>query len=84
MGINMNNADFISELSKRANISEEDSVRIIEIIEENFLVGNKNKDKITELLITELNFDNQKADEIYDVLGDILAGGIKEKIKNLF
>ena len=80
----MNNAEFIKELSQKTNISEEESVKIIEIIEENFLVGNKNKDNITELIMSELNIDGQKADEIYDVIGDILAGGIKDKIKNIF
>ena len=47
-------------------------------------MGNKNKDNITELIMSELNIDGQKADEIYDVIGDILAGGIKDKIKNIF
>ena len=80
----MNKEGFIKELSKKINISEEQTKAINEVLENNFLIGKKNKDKIITELKDKLKIDEKKANEIYEKASDIIKDGLIDKIKNPF
>ena len=51
----MNKSQFINELSKKTNYSIEDCTRINSILEDNFIISRKSKDKIVSSLMSEFN-----------------------------
>lgn len=53
-------------------------------MERNFLIGNKNKQKIIDQLIDKLNINKDKAEEIYNISNNIISLSIKEKLKHPF
>lgn len=80
----MNKQGFIKELVKQTNLSENECIIINDCLEENFLIGKKNKEKTINLLIERLNIDEKKANEIYNISSSIMANAIKDKIKHPF
>ena len=80
----MNKTGFIKELSKQTKLSENECILINDCLEENFIIGKKNKQKTIDLMIEKLNYDEEKADEIYNIASSIIATQIKEKIKHPF
>lgn len=80
----MNKTGFIKELSKQTKLPENECIIIDECIEENFIIGKKNKEKTINLLIEKLNYDEERANEIYNIASSIIATQIKEKIKHPF
>ena len=80
----MNKQGFIKELVKQTNMSENECILINECLEENFLIGKKNKEKTINLLIEKLNINEEKANEIYNIASSIIATSIKDKIKHPF
>lgn len=84
MVLKMNKAGFIKELSKKTGYNEEICEKINEIVEETFIVGKNNKEKMVTKFIEKLNVDEAKADEIYETVSSIIVGSIKEKIKHPF
>ena len=80
----MNEADFIQEIMKQANLSEDQGDIVNQIFQENFIAGNKNKEVIVNLLAEKLGVDKAQADQIYTIAAGILASGILDKIKGLF
>lgn len=84
MVIQMNKSGFIKELSNRTNYSIEECTKINEIIERNFIISKQSKDKIISSLISELNYSEEQADNIYNISVEIITKAIKEKIKHPF
>lgn len=80
----MNKKGFIKELSKQLNIKEEEAKKINNIIENNFIIGKKNKDKIINELKEKLNIDEKEANQIYTKAADIIKDALKDKLKNPF
>lgn len=80
----MNKKEFIKELSKLMNYDEEKCTIINSVLEDNFIIGKKNKDKIINELVSKLNIDTTKANEIYNNAINLLTTEIKKKIINPF
>ena len=80
----MNKTYFIKTLSEKTKLSEKDCLVINSIIEDHFIIGKKNKEKIIEDLVNKLNLDEKKADEVYTTAMDIISSSIKNKIKHPF
>lgn len=80
----MNKKEFIKELSKLTNYDEEKCTIINSVLEDNFIIGKKNKDKIISELVSKLNIDTTKANEIYNNAINLLTTEIKKKIINPF
>ena len=80
----MNKNDFIQELVKQANIDPSQGNIVNEIFESNFIAGNKKKNAIVSLISEKLGVDEAKADEIYNIAAGMIAGGVMDKIKNIF
>ncbi len=76
----MNAEDFINKLSQETGLDKSQSQGVNEILESTFLVGNKNKDTITQLIRDKLGVDESKADMIYNAAIGIITSGIIDKI----
>lgn len=80
----MNETDFIQELMKQANLSEDQGGQVNDILQSTFLAGNKNKETIVNLIAERLGVDAAKADQIYNIAIGLIASGALDKVKGLF
>ena len=60
------------------------ATKIANLLEDNFIIGKKNKEKTINHLIEELNISEEEADNIYNVSSSIIVGEIKNKLKHPF
>lgn len=84
MVMKMNKKEFIEVLQGKTNLSNKECEIINNILESNFIIGKKNKDKIVSDLQIELNIENEKAENIYDISMDIISSALKDKLKHPF
>ena len=80
----MNKSEFIKELSKQTKYDEEKCTLINSIIEDTFIIGKRNKEKMIERFKNELNFEESQAEKIYETVMNILGNEIKNKLKHPF
>ena len=84
MVMKMNKTGFIKELQERTRLSENDTIVVASILDDYFVFGKKNKDKIVNAIKEKLNLPCDKADEIYNIAMSIISSNIKDKIKHPF
>lgn len=84
MVIKMNKTEFIKELSKHTGYDEEKCNLINSIIEDTFIIGKKNKEKMIKNFENRLNFDENEATKLYEIVMNIIGTEIKTKIKHPF
>lgn len=80
----MNKNGFIKELSKQTGYDEEKCILINNIIEDHFIFGRKDKDKIIQDLQVRANLSENDAENVYDISMKIITEGIKNKVKHPF
>jgi len=80
----MNKKEVLNLLKERTGLTEDECLKVNELIESNFIVGRKSKEKIISLLQENLCVDAKKVDDIYNAVMEIIASGIKEKLKHPF
>ena len=80
----MNKMGFIKELSKQTGYDEQKCILINDIIENYFIFGRKNKDKIIKDLQINASLNEDDAENIYDISMKIITGEIKNKLKHPF
>lgn len=80
----MNKAGFISKLSERLGCDEAKSTLINSVIEDHFILGKNNKEKIVADLIEKVGVSQEEADKIYDTAMEIFAKEVKDKILHPF
>lgn len=80
----MNKTGFIKELSKQTGYNEEKSILINNIIENYFIFGRKNKEKIIKELQINASLSEDDAENIYDIAIKIITEEIKNKLKHPF
>ena len=80
----MNKHGFIKELSKQTNLSLEECTNINNILEDCPIFGKNNKENTIKQFMERLNYDEEKANEIYNQISSIITTQIKEKIKHPF
>ena len=78
----MNKSGFIAALQAKTNYEEEKCIIINNILENHFLVGKKNKEKIIDELERELNITREESETIYDISMTIIKNGVQEKLKH--
>lgn len=76
----MNKAGFIEELAKKTNLDAGQASQVNDILEGTSLLGNKNKDKIIQLVVEKLGVSEQQADQIYNASMEILKDAVVDKI----
>ena len=84
MVMKMNKHKFIEELSKQTNLDINTCTIINSIFEDNFFISKSSKGKIIEELISTLNIDEDKANEIYDIAKTIMKEAIKYNLLHPF
>ena len=80
----MNKQEVIEKLQKELKYDDEKCININKIIEETFLIGRKNKQKMIDRFIEEVNVNDDEANKIYETFMDIISKGLKEKLKHPF
>ena len=83
MVMKMKKSKFIKRLKEETDYSEDRCVLVNDILENNFIIGRKNKQKIINDLILK-NFTEDEAENIYDISINIIMSEIKNKIKHPF
>lgn len=80
----MNKKDFIEKLSKETSYNEEKCNLINSIIEDTFIIGKKNKENMIVKFKERLEIEDQEATKLYEIVMQIIAAGIKDKLKHPF
>lgn len=80
----MNKEKFIKELESITELDNEKCTIINNILENNFIVGKKNKEKIVSDIADELTVTKEEADKIYELAMSIIGSQIKDKLKHPF
>ena len=84
MVMRMNKTDFIKELSNKTGYNEDMCLQINNIIEDTFLIGKKNKEKMINDFKNKLNINEEEANKIYETAMNIISSEIKNKLKHPF
>ena len=80
----VNKTKFINELEKETQLSTEECLIINDVLENNFIIGKKNKNKIITSLIEKLNINYKESEKIYNTSMKIILNSIKRKLKHPF
>lgn len=84
MVMNLNKTEFIKTLSCKTGLSIKDTEIINKILEDNFFVSKKNKDKIASEISKKLDIKIKDATNIYEAAKSLLNEEIKRKCKHPF
>lgn len=84
MVMKMNKTEFIQKLARTLSYPEEKCIIINDILESHFFLSKKNKDKIIEALIDQLEIEKDEATNIYETAVKIINEEIKHKLKHPF
>ncbi len=77
----MNKTGFINEISKQLSYSKEKCIMINDILENNFFISKRNKDKIVDEFMQKLKASSEEAIKIYDTAVKIIKDEVKNKLK---
>ena len=80
----MNKRGFIKKLKEKTHLKEEQCIVINSIIEDTFLIGKRNKDKMIQEFIKQLKISEEEANEIYCISIGIISSEIKNKLRHPF
>ena len=80
----MNKTNFIKELSKQTKYNEEKCILINNVIENYFIFGRKNKDRIIKDLQIKVNLSEEDSENVYDISMGIIIKEIKYKLRHPF
>ncbi len=78
----MNKNEFINILSKKTKLSLKDTELVNNILENNFFISKKNKDKIISEIVINLNISIEEATTIYNIAKDIINSELRNKLKH--
>lgn len=79
MEMKMNKEEYIKVLIEKTNRSEEECTVLNQIIENHFIVGKNNKEKIINDIIQKLQVEYKEADELYNICIESVLKGIFKK-----
>ncbi len=80
----MNKTGFIKELSKQTGYNEEKCILVNNIIENYFIFGKKNKERIIKDLQVKATLSEDDAENVYDISMKIITVEMKDKLKHPF
>lgn len=80
----MNKEKVIEELEKVTGLDNDKCTIINSILEDHFIIGKSNKEKIVSDIIEKLSVTREKAETIYESAMSIIGNGIKNKLKHPF
>lgn len=80
----MNKEAVVKELEKVTGLSNEKCIIINNILENHFIIGKKNKEKIIKDIIEQLQITHEDSEKIYESAMSIIEIGLKDKLKHPF
>ena len=80
----MNREKFIERLSNQADLTKEKAILVNDILENNFFISKRYKDKIISEIVLSLNININEATKIYEIAKYIIGSEIKNKLKHPF
>lgn len=80
----MNKEKFVEKLESVTGLDREKCNTINSILENNFIIGKKGKEKIVQDICEKLSVTSLEAEKIYESSMSIVGTGIKEKLKHPF
>ena len=80
----MNKKEVIKKLGEVTNLSVEKCIIINDILEEHFIIGKNNKEKIISDISEKLETTREESENIYELAMSIIGSGIKDKLKHPF
>lgn len=80
----MNKTYFLKQLQEKTNLSEKDTIVVSDILDDYFVFGKKNKEKIVNAIKEKLDLTDERSDEIYNIAMSIISSNIKDKLKHPF
>lgn len=80
----MNKEKFIRELENVTGLDNNKCTIINSILEDHFIIGKNNKEKIINDIMNQLQITNEKAQNLYESVMSIIGTGIKDKLKHPF
>lgn len=80
----MNEEKLIKELEKVTGLDSDKCIIINNILENHFIIGKNNKEKIINDIMIQLQTTNEEAETIYESAMSIIGTGIKDKLKHPF
>ena len=80
----MNREKFIERLSNQADLTKEKAILVNDILENNFFISKRYKDKIISEIVLNLNININEATKIYEIAKAIIGSEIKNKLKHPF
>lgn len=78
----MNKTGFIKDLSKQTGYDEEKCILINDIIDNYFIFGRKNKDRIIQDLQIKASLSEDDSENVYDIAMKIITREMKNKLKH--
>ena len=80
----MNKSDFIKQLSEKLGYDEGKCAIINSVLEDHFIIGKNNKEKMLTDLMEKLGIGQEEANKIYNVVAETVTGNIKDRITGIF
>ena len=80
----MNKEKVIKKLEDITGLDNEKCIIINNILESNFIVGKKNKEKIVFDMAEQLGLTIEEAEELYESVMSIIGAEIKNRLKHPF
>lgn len=80
----MNKTEFIKLLSYKTKLDLEDAEIVNKILEDNFFISRKNKNKIVNEIVLKLNINIDDATNIYESAKNIFNEEISNKLRHPF
>lgn len=80
----MNREKFIERLSNQADLTKEKAILVNDILENNFFISKRYKDKIISEIVLSLSININEATKIYEIAKDIIGSEIKKELKHPF
>lgn len=80
----MNKTQFIAQLQRETQFSTEQCETIHDVLNQHFIFRKKNKIKVVEQLMQEMNFDEDEASFAYEKAMGIIRGEMKSALKRPF
>lgn len=80
----MNKHGFIEEIKKQTNRDERDAIIIADCFDNHFIIGKNNADKTIAEIEEKLDVSKEEANELYEIVSNIIANTIKNRLKHPF
>jgi len=80
----MNKESVKKAIKEKVKLDDSKIDAICDVLDNNFIIGKGNKEKIISAIVSKTGIDEKTADNVYNQAMSVITGGIKDKLKNPF